>query len=291
MNWFVLAVICAFFTSTAATISKLLLRRHTETTIAWMLFLITLPFLIIVFLLNPVYNLGYAFWKTVAILLPIEMSALFLFLYALKRSPISLVFPFIGLTPVFTIFTAYVILGEKLLQHELLGVILVSLGAYFLNIHSFKEGPLAPIKNMLKERGILIMILVAFLYGLTATFGKKAALLATPRAFPAIYYTIFLAVLTPIAILRMKFTGEKVIIDKKDLFLFILYGIFFAVAILLHYQAITMAKVSSMIAVKRVSLIMGVIYGAIIFKERYIRYRLLGASVMLIGVLVLTLFR
>ena len=51
-----------------------------------------------------------------------------------------------------------------------------------------------------------------------------------------------------------------------------------------HYISISMAPVAYMLSVKRLSLLFGVILGRLIFKEEHIRYRLLGASVMVAGV-------
>jgi uncharacterized membrane protein len=47
--------------------------------------------------------------------------------------------------------------------------------------------------------------------------------------------------------------------------------------------AISLAKVAYVISVKRMSLIIGVLYGYLFFKERQIGERLIGASLMFIG--------
>ena len=50
-----------------------------------------------------------------------------------------------------------------------------------------------------------------------------------------------------------------------------------------HMTAISLTKVAYMISLKRTSMIMGVIYGYFLFKEKNIRERLAGAVIMFIG--------
>jgi glucose uptake protein GlcU len=66
-------------------------------------------------------------------------------------------------------------------------------------------------------------------------------------------------------------------------------GIFFAVMAATHMLAMNLTKVAYMISVKRLSLIIGIMYGYFLFREENIKERLLGAVFMLIGfVLVVT---
>ena len=56
-----------------------------------------------------------------------------------------------------------------------------------------------------------------------------------------------------------------------------------------HMLAMNLTKVAYMISVKRLSLIIGIMYGYFLFREENIKERLLGAVLMLIGfVLVVT---
>lgn len=300
MNWFSLSVACAFLTATTATLSKIILKKKSEILTVWGVFAFATPLLLIALFRHPPAQLGPGFWKTVAIVLPLEACAILLYMRALKFSPLSLVFPFLGLTPVFTILTSSVILKEKLAFYGIWGVFLVSLGAYLLNAHTIKDGGvLAPIKNLYREKGSMLMILVAFIYSLTSVLGKKAILLSSPQSFPGIYFSLFFVALTPFVYLNIKrarlrqgFGGqEKITFEKKDLLLFLAAGISFGISALFHCKAISLVSVSYMISVKRLSLVIGVFYGALVFKERNIGYRLLGSLVILCGVLILALAR
>jgi uncharacterized membrane protein len=60
-----------------------------------------------------------------------------------------------------------------------------------------------------------------------------------------------------------------------------------AIMIVTHLKAISLVEVSYMISVKRLSLIIGVIYGAVFFKETNIKERLLGSAIMVTGVVLI----
>lgn len=289
MSWFSLAVSCAVFTASTAALSKLLLRKNGIFLVGWIRFLISLPiFFALLYIYRPGFHFPIEFWKTVAFLLPLEFAAFLIFLKALKLSPLSLSFPFLGFTPVFTVFFSYILLGEKASRAGLAGVILVSAGAYLLNANALKEGILEPVKSIYREKGSLLMLLVAFIYSITSVLGKKGVLLSSgPLSFVGVYYGIFFLLLTPLALAESR--ALKIRISRKDIFLSLFLGVVFAAAMLSHFNAIVLANVAYVISVKRLSLILSVLYGAIIFKEKNIAYRLLGSLVMLGGALILLL--
>jgi drug/metabolite transporter (DMT)-like permease len=60
-----------------------------------------------------------------------------------------------------------------------------------------------------------------------------------------------------------------------------------AIMMITHMKAINLVEVSYMISVKRLSLLIGVIYGAVFFKETNIKERFLGSAIMLSGVILI----
>jgi uncharacterized membrane protein len=60
--------------------------------------------------------------------------------------------------------------------------------------------------------------------------------------------------------------------------------------VITHVKAINLVEVSYMISVKRLSILFGVIYGVIFFKETNIKERFLGATVMVLGIIMITVF-
>jgi len=287
MNWLIPAFACAFLAATAAAISKLLLRTKNEIFVGWVRFIFVLPFFaFLVFTHRYAFPLEAAFWKTIAVMLPLELAAFLLYLYALRISPLSLTFPFLGLTPVFTIITSYAFLKETIPPMGIAGVMLVSAGAYVLNADTAKYGFWEPLKRIYREKGSMIMILVALLFGITSALGKKALLLSDPLMFPLSYYAIFFAMLTLVAFAKKSITPR---LNKKEILLCIALGIVFSAAIYFHFTALFLARVPYFMSVKRMSLIISIVYAYAIFKETSIGWRFLGAFVMTCGVALLAL--
>ena len=288
MSWFFLSLTCAILTATTATLSKVLLQKRDEFFVGWIRFAVSLPLLFVVLSVSKAgCCLSCDFWKVVAITFPLELVAFLLFLKALKFSPLSLTFPFLGLTPVFTILSSFIILKEKVSLLGAAGILLVTLGAYLLNANTIKEGVLQPIKSIYREKGSMLMVLVAFIYGTTSVFGKKAVLLSNPITFSVVYCSLFFVLLALPALAKYRKTRRR--LGKQEALLALGLGISFAMAIMLHFKAISIVNVSYMISVKRLSLIISVLYGALVFGEKHIRCRILGSAVMVGGVLLLSL--
>jgi uncharacterized membrane protein len=63
-----------------------------------------------------------------------------------------------------------------------------------------------------------------------------------------------------------------------------------AIMIITHLKAISLIEVSYMVSVKRLSILFGVLYGVMFFKETNIKERFLGATVMISGIIVIVVF-
>jgi uncharacterized membrane protein len=63
-----------------------------------------------------------------------------------------------------------------------------------------------------------------------------------------------------------------------------------AIMIITHLKAISLIEVSYMVSVKRLSILFGVLYGVMFFKETNIKERFLGATVMVSGIILISNF-
>jgi drug/metabolite transporter (DMT)-like permease len=173
-------------------------------------------------------------------------------------------------------------MGETISPAGLIGVLLIACGGYTLNIAEMRKGLLAPLMAITKERGSLYMIGVALIYSLTATLGKLAIQHSSPLFFGIVYYGALALALTPLAIFKNR---EKRALWPRSgaIKASLLPGFCQATGIFAHMIAISLTQVAYMISVKRLSLLMGVLYGYLLFKETNIRQRLAGAILMMIG--------
>lgn len=288
MPWVLYSLLSAFSLSTADALSKKGLERADEYTIAWIRLLFSAPYFLLSFLFIEIPVINITFWISILILLPLEIFSTILYIKALKVSPLSLTIPFLSFTPLFLIATSFLILGETPSAPGVIGIILIAFGAYTLNIHTLKRPSdlLEPLRAIVKEKGSVYMILVAFIYSITSNLGKLAILHSSPVFFGVTYYLILTVAFTPIA---LKMSSLR--LNLRENFLnYSFIGFFIALMVIFHVLAIVLTDVAYMIAVKRTSLLFSVLYGRIIFKEKGFRERLFGSLMMVAGVVVISIY-
>ncbi|MEK6693142.1 MAG: EamA family transporter, partial [Nitrospirota bacterium] len=278
MLWVLYSLLSAFSLSTADALSKKGLERADEYTIAWIRLLFSAPYFLLSFLFIEIPVINITFWISILILLPLEIFSTILYIKALKVSPLSLTIPFLSFTPLFLIATSFLILGETPSAPGVIGIILIAFGAYTLNIHTLKKPSdlLEPLRAIVKEKGSVYMILVAFIYSITSNLGKLAILHSSPVFFGVTYYLILTVAFTPIA---LKMSSLR--LNLRENFLnYSFIGFFIALMVIFHVLAIVLTDVAYMIAIKRTSLLFSVLYGRIIFGEQGFRERLFGSLMM-----------
>lgn len=281
--WFIYSLSAALFVSLTDVVSKKALSSESTPLIAWVRCTYAIPYLLLILPFVDFPSLDRTFFYICLILPPLEIIAFLLYLKAIKISPLSFTLPFLSFTPVFLIVTSYLILGESVDISGFTGILLVTSGAYLMNVHTVRHGILEPIKAVIRERGSLLMIVVAFIYSITSNLGKIAIQHSNPLFFSIFYPVLLSTMLFPIMILRngKKEINSKLLTRKT----FYVIGIFQAFEIISHFMAVTLIEVQYMISVKRTSLLFGIIFGAIFFKETNIREKLIGGIIMIMGLI------
>ncbi len=282
MDWVSLSLASAFFLATSDALAKRAVQNENEYLVAWFRLLFTLPALVITILLVPFPKLDRDFYLSFFIALPVELVTIILYIKALKLSPLSLSVPFLALTPVFLVSVSYLVLGEKVSLSGSVGILLIATGGYILNIDKHRKGCFEPIRLIFREKGAMLMIGVALLYSVTSSLGKVAIMHSSPLFFGASYFIALNIAFAPIALWkRRNILGDFV---RKGKFISLFFpGMFYALMIITHMEAMKLTKVAYMISVKRTSLLMSVLYGYFLLQEENIRSRFLGALLMFAG--------
>ncbi len=213
--------------------------------------------------------------------LPLELIALLLYIKALSISPLSLTTPFLSFTPAFLLITSPIILGEHPARIGMIGVLLIVMGAYVLNLSSIKKGFLYPFRRIIKEKGSLMMLIVAFIYSITANFGKMGVLYSSPTFFAASYFSL-LGIIFFFLMVKKK---ELRSIIRKEL---MIIGVLSAIMITFHMIALKLIYVSYMISIKRSSLLFGIVFGVVLLNEKGLKEKIAGGLLMIAGMIIIS---
>jgi len=296
--WIYLTIASAFSASICDTILKGNINKDNEILLMTSQFLMALPFLYIfgfILWLNGLSGqifhltqLDSKFYIAFFTALPLEVAATILYVKALRSSPINLTVPFLSLTPLYLILFSWLMLGEKISIKSGIGIFLIAFGSYVLNIKKLDKGFFEPFKAIAKERGSLYMIIISILYSFTSVFGKMGVTHSSPLFFGTIYITAIALCLSPFAIYSCK-RSKTPIITKRNLKIGLCLGAIASFSNIMHFSAISIANVSSMIAIKRLGILFSVILGYIFYKEAGFKERFIGALIMFAGfVLIVT---
>jgi drug/metabolite transporter (DMT)-like permease len=285
MLWFMLALTAALSTAVNDTISKRFFSHLSPYEMGLIRLLYASPYFLLGLIVVPWPTVDATFWGCLAVGLPLEVAAFMCYMRAIKVSPLSLTLPFLSFTPAFVLFTGYILLGETLSVQGIMGVVLIVAGSYVLHLSKARGAWMTPFKAILGEEGSLLMLLTSFLYSFTATLGKLAIQHSSQPFFAVTYFTALLLLMAGLFPRMGHGIGR---LTERPL-PGIMAGLVLALMIFTHTLAISLVEAAYMLSVKRSSLLFGVLFGALIFKEENVGERLLGASFMMAGVCFITI--
>ncbi|MCK5168527.1 MAG: EamA family transporter [Bacteroidales bacterium] len=286
MTWVLFAFLTALFRSLTDVAGKFGLKNMDEYIVAWALNFFALPLLIPILFFIEIPEITSGFWLAILVSGTLNIATAILYLKAIKLADLSLVTPLSTFTPLFLLITSPIIVGEFPNIFGLLGIFLIVFGSYVLNLKEKKNGFFAPFKALVSNKGAQLMLLVAFIWSITSNFDKIGLQNSSPL-FYGIAINIYITIgITPFIFLKSKKNIKQIPKNLKSL---IPVGIFHGLMICFHMIAISMTLVTYIISIKRTSAIISVLFGVIIFKEKGLKERILGAIIMIIGVLCITL--
>ncbi len=287
MLWFFFATLTTIFESCKDVASKHSLLQVDAYLVSWCLIVFSLPLLLPLGLIDGVPQLGEQFLLALVLGGSLNVVAWILYLQALKLGDLSLTVPLITFTPLFLLITSPIIVDEYPTLTDVMGVLLIIIGSYTLNLSAARQGYLAPIRALVSQKAPKLMLSVALIWSFTSTFDKVGIQNSNPRFWAAANYTFIALAMLPLIIYKSRCQFQQI---PENLLSLLLVGLFNGLAVWFQMQAIHLTLVARVIAVKRMSALLSVILGAVIFREQGLQERSLGTVTMLLGVLLMTLF-
>ncbi len=284
MLWFILALLSAIFDSIRDIASKKSLQNVEPKLAALANTLFAFPIMLFAAIAfeKPVFD--NTFWIVTAIHSAILALAMFLYMKSLKMGDLSIAIPFTALSPVFMIFIAPLAIGEYTSAAGTFGVILIAIGAYVLNLRKISEGILEPVRALIRDKGVVLMVLVSFLWSITSIIDRIALRHSTPLFYVSMD---FLFVSTILFANAFKMRAVIYRQAKENIVSLAFIGMFFALAGIMYIYAYKLTLAAYVISIKRTSILFSVLFGGMIFKEKNIRARLLGAAFIVSGAVII----
>lgn len=210
---------------------------------------------------------------------------------ALAKADASLVSPLLTFNPAFTLLLAWPALGEVPGLRQTIGVAVILLGAYLLDVEEARTGVLAPLRVLVERPGTLLALIASALWGVTTVLEKLAIEHVTPPNGPlvALLGTALLVVLlTPGAFWSSRRTdasasrgtwgGLRIRAGR-----FMVAALIAGVAPLFGFTAIALGLVGYVTALFKLSAVLTILWAQLFLGEGNVRQRLLGAVVMVAG--------
>ena len=223
------------------------------------------------------------FWLAVAATGVLNVVAIQIKYHALSKGELSLVAPMLAFSPAFNIVTAWIIVGDRVSIGGSMGVLLVVAGSYIL--HGKPGDSLGrPLRRIFADSSARAMLLVALIYGVSTSFDKMAVqtggVIATMTASSLVIGTMTLIAAMVIVRPNAETTRGSI---QESLRGAVPLAILFGAEALLQYQALTAGAAPYVMSMKRLSILIAVLYGRLFFREAFPLRRGVGGVVMIVG--------
>jgi uncharacterized membrane protein len=290
MLGFLFAFLCAVFKGIQSIYNKKNSVESGEYVSSWAVRTVPI-FVVIPFLLYKSFSTGLpnpSLEFMIALLISgvINIIATIIKLKAFKLSDVSLITPISSLSPGLVVISSFFILGELPALEGIIGIVLVIVGAYSLNL-TRGVSLLEPVISLSKNTGVQLMFLVILLYSISSSY-DKIGVQDTSALYWILAIHLFISpVLFFVMIRKEKSWRDKLNSNKKNL---IIMGLLSGFALIFQMLSLDMILVSYTISIKRGGILISVILAWFILGEREnILMRIIGAILMVIGATIMTL--
>jgi len=200
---------------------------------------------------------------------------------AYDKGDLSLVYPLARSAPLFVTLWAVLFLKERLTMGGFMGIVFVVIGAYMIGLRALGWRELVKPVSSLRDKPYQLALLTALLVSLYSIVDK----IGVQHVYPFTFY--YLVLLTRLVLyVPFVFTTRYSSVmpewrrNKRNI---LLIGIIQFLSYLLILYAMTLTKVSYIVAIRQISVVFGVLAGTALLKERYGLVRFVASSLIFLG--------
>lgn len=276
MDWFILALLAGTASNLFNVINRTTLKEKGDSTLySWLFEIIRLVIFLVAFVAKPVFPTQPSTYGWLALLGINEAASVYFFMKSHRHTKLSLSTFLIKLQLIWTPLLAYLLIQERLESADYLGIGIILVGI-FVGVYSPK---------MKSDKGIIITFVSSVFISLNAVFTKAAA---GDASTPFILFMMSLPSVIVFPFLMKSFVPR--IRDMSGLFVKSVAAsvVFNVIAMSLAVNAIRLGSTSKVTAVYQGMMIVSVLYGIIILKEKeQIAQKLIGTAITLFGLVLL----
>ncbi len=290
IEWYSLALTSAFFSATAAIIEKKVLFKERALGFSATLALLNLVLAIPFFFLINFSTLTFSGLIVLFIKSILGALAFLCVMIGIKNLELSKALPLLVLTPGLVAIGALIFLRESLTQLEILGMILLLIGTYILQLKQNQKF-LDPWRAFIKSKGHRYIVGALILFTITSILDK--AILKNfnvpVNAFMGFQHFFLAIIFLSFIIFTGKSNQVKSVFRNSFKFMIILA----VVTIIYRYTqilAVKTAPVALVLSLKRISVFFAIIIGGRIFKEHNLLQRAVATAIMIAGAVLVIVF-
>lgn len=290
MTWFYLAFISAVFSALAAISEKKILFKLDALDFSFLVSITTL-ILSIPFFFNAPLDVNISTPLLILFVKAILSAIAFLcVMLAIKNLEISEALPLLALSPGLVAILGVLLIGDALVINEWIGLLLMLIGTYILELRKGDQNVLAPFKSLLRFQKYKYVFFALVLFSITSLIDRVLLkdYKLPPYTFMAYQQLFFAVIFSAMIIFRKKKIREVFKpLNRNILFLILLISIFTIVYRYTQIEATKIAAVALVLSVKRLSVLMAIIIGGRLFKESNVLKRVIATTIILGGLIIL----
>ena len=212
--------------------------------------------------------------------------------FGMKHLPLTIVGPINATRPVMVLVGALLVFGERLNAYQWVGVALAVLSFFMLSRSGKKEG-----LDFKHDRWIYFVVLASLLGAVSGLYDKY--LMASPenggvgldRMVVQSYYNLYQCGMMAVMLLLLWWPRRKQTTPFRWDWCIILISVFLSAADFVYFYALSLdgAMISIVSMVRRGSVVVSFLFGAMVFREKNLRSKVVDLALVLLGMVFLYL--
>lgn len=204
--------------------------------------------------------------------------------FAYREGDLSVTYPLAQTAMLYVPVWGVIFLGEQLTLIGVIGILLIIMGAYCIQLRGLSTRELIRPFRRLGNRSVQAALLAGFTYSIGAVIDKTGV-----DAYSAYQFTyllvFFMVAFMSLNLLRPKYRGRVFAEWRSNPKLVLVSGPVIFASFLSFRLGLQLAPVSYAVPVRQVSLLIGVLIGILFLGEAFGRIRLTSAGLILSGVI------